>query len=195
MLVNSLAVRLGVKSLQVGLHERAASGIVHLYDPEEGRACFACHRRRILSESNKRAEGIAYSEAEDVRGLTIQPGLSAQIDLVAQVGSLRAIEALMGTASLPDLSIVYVDKGPGFMRTGGDESLSNEAANSPNGEEGEKKNLSSRRLQLRVVHLDLERVENCPVCSPPTIRDSLESDAPEEEAEETEEAKERNVER
>ncbi|MDR1508693.1 MAG: ThiF family adenylyltransferase [Synergistaceae bacterium] len=163
MLVNSLAVRLKVKSLQAGLHERAASGIVHLYDPEEEQACFACHRRRILSESGKRAEGVAYSEARDIRDLTVQPGLSAQIDLVAQTGALRAIEALTGASSLPPLSIVYVDKKAeetrnGNTAPGGQEEEGEFAENSLRG------NLSARRLQLRIAHLDLERLKDCPVC-------------------------------
>ncbi|GHV28304.1 hypothetical protein FACS1894167_04960 [Synergistales bacterium] len=145
LLVNRLAVSRGIKCLQVGLHERAASGIVHLYDPEGSGACYACHRDRILVEENKRGEGVAYSEAKSIRDLTIQPGLSAQIDMVAQIGALRAIEALMGKSTLPDLSIVYVDKTP-------------EGADDGAG-------ISQRLLLLRVSHLDLERVESCPVCA------------------------------
>jgi molybdopterin/thiamine biosynthesis adenylyltransferase len=157
MLVNDLAARLKVKSLQIGLHERAASGIVHLYDPDDKQACFACHRRRILSESGKRAEGVAYSEVRDVRELTIQPGLAAQIDLVAQIGALRAIEALMGEASLPSLSIVYVDERTETTRE-------EDCANSEIGESAAMGDLPPRRLRLRIVHLDLERVDTCPVC-------------------------------
>jgi integrative and conjugative element protein (TIGR02256 family) len=161
MLVNSLAVRLKVKSLQAGLHERAASGIVHLYDPEEGQACFACHRRRILSESGKRAEGVAYSEAQDIRDLTVQPGLSAQIDLVAQTGTLRAIEALMGTSSLPPLSIVYVDKKVEEIQSS---DTPNERDDAEFSEDSAIGNISNRRLQLYMRHLYLERAEECPIC-------------------------------
>lgn len=165
MLVNSLAVRLKVKSLQVGLHERAASGIVQLYDPEEGQACFACHRRRILSESGKRAEGAAYSEARDVRDLTVQPGLSAQIDLVGQIGALRAIEALTGTSSLPPLSIVYVDRRIEGNRNPGEmpDERRGEAEFAETGALGD---IALRRLQLRIVHLGLERLGDCPACGP-----------------------------
>ena len=144
MLVNNVAVELGKKAVQAGLHERASSGIVHVYDPENGHACFACHRARLLSESSKRAEGVAYSEAKDVRDLTIQPGLAAQINLVAETGALRTIDALMGRHSLPDLTLVYVD------------AASEDAEND--------KNVADRQLKLRVCHLDLERVPDCHVC-------------------------------
>ncbi|MDR2522221.1 MAG: ThiF family adenylyltransferase [Synergistaceae bacterium] len=160
MLVNSLAVRLRIKSLQAGLHERASSGIVHLYDPEEQQACFACHRRRILSESGKRAEGLSYTEAENIRELTAQPGFSAQIDLVAQVGALRAIEALSGPSALPALSIVYVDK----------------TQASGNGMETD----APRRLQLRIAHLTLERVDACPICGAWDENANLAQDVPDE---------------
>jgi hypothetical protein len=181
MLMNSLAVRLKVKSLQVGLHERAASGIVHLYDPEGEGACFACHRRRILSESDKKANGVAYSDVGDIRELTVQPGLAAQIDLVAQVGSLRAIEALTGASALPDLSIVYVDSTSAPARENRADNPDDEPASSD--EDVSRENLSSRRLQLRIVHLDLERVENCPVCASWTDNEeSAESDAPDDSA-------------
>ncbi|GHS92363.1 hypothetical protein AGMMS50276_00060 [Synergistales bacterium] len=156
-LVNRLAVNMKRKCLQVGLHERAASGIVHLYDPEGEGACFACHRDRILVEESKRGRGVAYSEAADARDLTIQPGLSAQIDMVAQVGALRAIDALTGESSLPDLSIVYVDKTP-EARPGKD-TEDNGSGDSQNAAQAQ------RRLQLRVVHLGLERGATCPLCA------------------------------
>jgi molybdopterin/thiamine biosynthesis adenylyltransferase len=164
MLVNSLAVRLKVKSLQAGLHERAASGIIHLYDPEEEQACFACHRRRLLSESGKRAEGVAYSDARDIRDLTVQPGLSAQIDLVAQTGTLRAIEALMGTSSLPPLSIVYVDRKAEENRHPETETPDERGDDTEFSEDNTLGNISARRLQLSVKHLYLERSEECPIC-------------------------------
>lgn len=160
MTVNSVAVELKIKSLQVGLHERAASGIIHLYDPDSEYACFACHRRRLLSESSKRAEGIAYSEATDIRDLTVQPGLAAQINFVAEAGALRTIDALMGRNSLPGLTILYVDR-----QTDKDHPHT----------AGEDKTYpaSERHLQLRVVHLDLERVPSCPVCGTNAFKDDV----------------------
>ena len=154
MLVNSLAVTFGVKSLQVGLHERAASGIVHLYDPGKPEACFACHRRNLLSESAKRSEGIAYSEAGSVRDLTVQPGLSAQIDLVAQAGTLRAIDALMenDNPGLPSLSILYVDK----RQDGQNDAAAESSEAVPSS--------FSRELMLRIAHNFLEPAGDCPVC-------------------------------
>ena len=107
MLVNDYAVKNGIKAVQAGLHERAASGIVHVYEPDSEEACFACHRNTILSESGKRNETVAYSEAADVRDLTIQPGLSAQINVVAETAALRTIDALMGRRSLPSLTVIY----------------------------------------------------------------------------------------
>ncbi|CAM1379246.1 hypothetical protein FF3_00917 [Fretibacterium fastidiosum] len=143
VLVNSISVEHGIKSLQVGLHERAASGIVQLVRP--GEACFSCHRRRILSESALRSEKVSYSEAEDPRDLYVQPGLSAQINLVAEVGALRAIEALMDRDSHENLTLVYVDRG----------------GEAPEVESGEAR---GRELQLRICRLELEKVSGCPVC-------------------------------
>lgn len=137
VLVNSISVEHRIKSLQVGLHERARSGIVQSISPDG--ACFSCHRRRILSESALRSENVAYSEAEDARDLYIQPGLSAQINLVAEVGALRALEALTDGEPNGDLTIVYIDR-------------------------QEEEARERRSLQLRVCHLDLERVGDCPVC-------------------------------
>lgn len=148
VLVNSISVEHGVKSLQVGLHERAASGIVQLVCP--GEACFSCHRRRILSESALRSENVSYSEAEDPRDLYIQPGLSAQINLVAEVGALRAIEALMDRDSHENLTLVYVDR-------------RGDVPEMENGEVGNGE-VGSRELQLRICRLELERVHGCPVC-------------------------------
>ncbi len=135
VLVNSLSVQHNIKSIQIGLHERARSGIVQVVDPENSHACFSCHRRRVLSESALRSEGVAYSEAEDARDLFVQPGLSAQINFVAEAGVLRAIESLVSQETLPDLTILYID------------------------EESD-----DRRLKLRIHHLELEKVSDCPVC-------------------------------
>ena len=137
MLVNDFAVKNKIKAVQAGLHERAASGIVHVYEPSSDEACFACHRNIILSESNKRNENIAYSEAHDVRDLTIQPGLSAQINTVAEIGTLRVIDSLMNRNSLPSLTVIYID--------------------ADNDED-------SRKLSLNIRHLGLERVNSCEVC-------------------------------
>lgn len=144
LLVNNVAVELGIEAIQAGLHERAASGLVHVYVPSSGHACFACHHNRVLSESSKRAEGIAYSDAKDIRDLTVQPGLAAQINVIAEVGALRAIDVLMGSNSLPDLTLVYIDS-----------SL----------DDAEKEQTAvPRRLNLRVCHLDMERSLSCAVC-------------------------------
>ena len=137
MLVNDFAVKNRIKAVQAGLHERASSGIVHVYEPESGEACFACFHNTILSESSKRNENIAYSEANDVRDLTIQPGLSAQINTVAEIAALRTIDALMDRKSLPGLTLVYIDKAD---------------------DDGE------RSLSLNIRHLEMERLESCKVC-------------------------------
>lgn len=140
MLVNRVAVELHVCSLQAGLHSRAASGVVHLYDPDQSdHACFACHRRQILCESDKRNENVAYSEAENIRDLTVQPGLSAQINLVAEIAALRAIDAMMGRRSLPDLTVIGIDE--------------------PDSESSE-----DRCLHLSISHLDVAAAPGCPVC-------------------------------
>ena len=136
MLVNDFAVKNKIKAVQAGLHERAASGIVHVYNPESDEACFACQRNNILSESSKRNENIAYSEANDVRDLTIQPGLSAQINTVAEIAALRSIDALMERHSLPSLTLVFID------RNQDDE----------------------RALALSIRHLEMARVDSCSVC-------------------------------
>ena len=137
MLVNDFAVNNGIKSVQAGLHERAKSGIVHVYEPDSDEACFACFHETILSESSKRNENISYSEANDVRELTIQPGLSAQINTVAEIAALRTIESLMGRKSLPALTLVYID----------------------NADDD-----SERSLALNIRHLEMNRLPSCKVC-------------------------------
>ena len=146
LIVNEEAVSLGIKSIQAGLGERAAVGIVHLYDPASGEACWQCHRDRVLVESDKRSEGVAYSEAKDIRDLTVQPGLAAQINTVAEIAALRCIEALMGSSLLPSLTVAYID-------TPDDPDAPDDA-----------KGKDQRQLCLRLRHLGLERVPSCPVC-------------------------------
>ena len=141
LLVNEFAVEHGVKAIQAGLSERAATGLIHLYDPASGEACWQCHRDRVLVESDKRNEGVAYSEARDIRGLTVQPGLAAQINVTAEIAALRCIEALMGRTALPALTVVHID--------------TPESSALPAGQ---------RQLCLRLRHLGLERVASCPVC-------------------------------
>jgi molybdopterin/thiamine biosynthesis adenylyltransferase len=143
--VNDLTLRLGVPSLQVGLHGRAQSGIVQVVSPDNG-ACFMCHRRSTLDIGAQRNDAVAYSDASDVRDVTIQPGLSSQIGLVAEVGVIRAIDLLCGRGEdseaegLPDLTLAYICK-------------------SESGSMG--------RPYLRFVHMDLEKADNCPVCGEP----------------------------
>ncbi len=144
LLVNEFAVEHGVKAVQAGLSERAAIGIVHLYDPASGEACWQCHRDRVLVESDKRNEGISYSEARDIRDLTVQPGLAAQINVTAEIAALRCIDALMNRSSLPALTVAYID--------------------SPEDEDGNGSGGGERKLCLRLRHLGLERVPSCPVC-------------------------------
>ena len=156
LLVNNVAVELGIGAIQAGLHERAASGLVHVYVPSLGHACFACHRSRVLSESSKRAEGIAYSDAKDIRDLTVQPGLAAQINVIAEVGALRAVDVLMGSNSLPDLTLVYID------------SSLDDAEKEQTG--------ASRRLKLRICHLDMERSLSCAVCGSGEEKDEAADD-------------------
>ena len=146
LMVERAAVELGVKSLQAGLTERAAQGVIHLYDPAAEGACWACHQGFSRIESGKRTEGVAYSEAESIRDLTVQPGLAAQINAVAEVAALRAIDALMDRRSLPAATFVYVDE-----LAHGDE----EEGNAAQGE---------RRLHLAVRHFDLEAAPACPIC-------------------------------
>ena len=137
ILVNDFAVMNKIKAVQAGLHERAKSGIVHVYEPDSDEACFACFHDTILSETSKRNENIAYSEANDVRELTIQPGLSAQINTVAEIAALRVIESLMDRKSLPALTLVYID----------------------NSDDD-----SERSLALNIRHLEMKRLESCRVC-------------------------------
>lgn len=109
--VNDLTLNQGVPSLQVGLHSRAQSGIIQAVRPERG-ACFLCHRRMILDQEAQHNPGVAYSEAQDLTDITIQPGLSAQIGLVAEAGVVRAIDLLCRDGeedqALPDLTLVEV---------------------------------------------------------------------------------------
>lgn len=137
MLANDFAVKNKIKAVQAGLHERAKSGIVHVYEPDSDEACFACFHDTILSETSKRNENIAYSEANNVRELTIQPGLSAQINIVAEIAALRVIESLMDRKSLPALTLVYID----------------------NADDD-----SERSLALNIRHLEMNRLESCKVC-------------------------------
>lgn len=142
LMVERAAVELGVKSLQAGLTARAAQGVIHLYDPAAEGACWACHHGFSQIESSKRTEGVAYSEAESIRDLTVQPGLAAQINAVAEVAALRAIDALMDRRSLPAATFVYVDELAG-----------------PDGQDD-----GERRLHLTVRHADLEAAPACPIC-------------------------------
>ena len=137
MLANDFAVMNKIKAVQAGLHERAKSGIVHVYEPDSDEACFACFHDTILSETSKRNENIAYSEANNVRELTIQPGLSAQINIVAEIAALRVIESLMDRKSLPALTLVYID----------------------NADDD-----SERSLALNIRHLEMNRLKSCKVC-------------------------------
>ncbi len=136
LLVNDFAVKNKIKAMQAGLHERATSGIIHVYEPEANEACFACHHNSILSETDKRNENIAYSEANDVRDLTIQPGLSAQINTVAEIAALRVIDSLINRQSLPSLTLIYID-----------DNQSDE-----------------RKLALSIRHLEMARVTSCNAC-------------------------------
>ncbi|SMG36937.1 ThiF family adenylyltransferase [Dethiosulfovibrio salsuginis] len=161
--VNDMTIQLGKPSLQVGLHERAHSGIVQVIRPKEG-ACFMCHRRTTLDQGAQRNEAFAYSDADSVRDVTIQPGLSAQIGVVAEVGTVRAIDILcrdddedQDQKSLPPLTVVYVSRSD---------------------EEG------LGRPQLRFAHYDLEAVDDCPACGnddlPLNLDDYLQEDTEQE---------------
>lgn len=139
--VNRVAVEAGISTMQVGVTERAAAGIIHVYVPELNGPCYECYKPP-LEESAKRTEGVAYSTAENVRDLTIQPGLAAQIDLVAQVATLRAIDVLMDRCSIDSAyTFVKIDR--------------------PGGEDGE------RRLKLSIKHdKELRSPDaNCHICS------------------------------
>lgn len=140
-LVNRVAVEAGIRTIQAGVTERAAAGIVHVYVPELDSPCWECYKPPI-EESAKRADGVAYSTAKDVRDLTIQPGLAAQIDLVSQVATLRAIDVLMDRFSIERAyTFIKIDK--------------------PGSTDGE------RRLKLSIKH-DKELTspdEACPVCA------------------------------
>lgn len=157
MLVNDVAVEHGIKVIQAGLHERASSGIIHLWEPGSNEACFACHRGGILSESGKRAEGVAYSEAKDIRDMTVQPGLAAQINFVAEAAALRCIDALMDRHSLPSYTVIGVDR---------QQETSDAAPEGDNDESSfDTSAKSDRLLSLITRHLILERSDSCPVCS------------------------------
>ena len=93
--VNDLSISTGVPSIQVGLHERAVSGIVQIVRPGES-ACFLCHRERVLRGERTGRGAVAYSDAEEKTEILVSPGLSAQINAVAEIGVLRALELLRG---------------------------------------------------------------------------------------------------
>ena len=142
LFVNDISLELGIPSLQAGLHERAASGIVQVVGDHHA-ACFACHRGAVLREDGKR-NAVAYSAAADPKDLVVQPGLSAQINLVAEVAVLRALEVLAGGEEGDDLTVVTM--APGVHEE------PHEAISPWSG------------LQLRFFHFDLEKVPQCPVC-------------------------------
>lgn len=90
--INDLSLRLGIPSIQAGLHERASSGIVQAVIPGKG-ACFLCHRDKILAEPRKERGFLAYSEKEEEL-LRAQPGLSSQVNIVAEAAVLKTLELL-----------------------------------------------------------------------------------------------------
>lgn len=90
--MNDLSLGSGKPSIHAGLHERASSGIVQSVFPGRG-ACFLCHREKILTEARKENGNLAYS-VENSALVPIQPGISSQINAVAEVAVLKALEIL-----------------------------------------------------------------------------------------------------
>ena len=137
--VNDLTLRCAIPSLQVGLHSRAQSGIIQIVRPDGG-ACFLCHRDKTLDQNHLRDTTIAYSDAQSLRDLTVQPGLSAQIGLIAEGAVIRAIDFLCSRSdggTLPPLTLVY-------------------ACHAEEGTMG--------RPYLRFVHMEVEANTDCPAC-------------------------------
>ena len=97
--VNRLGRSRRIPTLQVGLHERARSGIVQRVFPDG--PCFECHRDKVLLEGEKRGD-VAYSAASDPRQIAVQPGLAAQINWVAEAGVLAALRILTGDGTRED---------------------------------------------------------------------------------------------
>ena len=149
--VNDLSISCGVPSIQAGLHERAASGIVQTVRPG-GSACFMCHRERVLRGTRPEGGAYAYSEAE--ANVIVSPGLSAQINTVSEIAVLRALDILCG-------------------RDGGGNPDGNAAENSdlvlismrPH-TDGENERLA---LRFSATHFTLEPSEKCPACGEATF--------------------------
>ncbi len=159
LFVNDLSLELGIPSLQAGLHERAHSGIVQVVGGRDA-ACFACHRGSVLREDGKR-NAVAYSAATTAKDLVVQPGLSAQINLVAEVAVLRALDVLAETLAESDLTVVTM--------------TSPEPQSGPDDEGGAKPWLSPHwsGLSLRFLHFDLEKSPHCPVCGGSSLEEAL----------------------
>ena len=142
--INDLSLALKKPCIHAGLHERAASGIVQSVIPGQG-ACFLCHREKILRETRKGNGAVAYSEKGEE--IAVQPGLSSQINVVAEVAVLKAIEIMTAPTHDEENSRSDFGKSLTFIKT---------RSRPASGEEG--------RLTFSSAHFSLEAFEKCPAC-------------------------------
>lgn len=149
--VNDLSVSCGVPSIQAGLHERAASGIVQTVRPG-GSACFMCHRERVLRGTRPEGRAYAYSDAE--ANVIVSPGLSAQINTVSEIGVLRALDILCSRESKEHPHGNATEHSDLLLIT-----------MRPN-DDGENERLA---LRFSVTHFILEPSEKCPACGKTTF--------------------------
>lgn len=99
--INDMSIASSVPSIHAGLHERAESGIVQVVIPGKT-ACFLCHRDSILKASPRRKGAAAYSEEPAEEKTVVSPGLSAQINTVAEIAVLRTLEILGAVNKVSD---------------------------------------------------------------------------------------------
>ena len=88
---NYLGILLQIPVIFSGVFERAGGGRIFKFDPAAGGACLECHQIGTFEE---RPGAVTYSAARDPRDLTIQPGLSVDINLTAELTAKMAIEEL-----------------------------------------------------------------------------------------------------
>ena len=88
---NYLGILLQVPVIFSGVFERAGGARIFKFDPAAGGACLECHQIGTFEE---RPGAVTYSAARDPRDLTIQPGLSVDINMTAELTAKMAIEEL-----------------------------------------------------------------------------------------------------
>lgn len=90
-MANYLGVLIQSPVIFSGVFERACGGRIFKFDPASAGACLECHQIDTFEE---RPGAVTYSAARDPRDLTIQPGLSVDINMTATITAKMAIEEL-----------------------------------------------------------------------------------------------------